>query len=160
MMPDYELKVGICGCTSQYTGKLEGQTIQIASLRKYPLSQPVTLNLLEVPISEEVDRKQALRDANCHLFLDVGEILPDGMRETELIRFWIADYGAGHGENRLGTRTRRDKGFLNDTEEWFGKRIPSTDVILRGASRVVGTMSPIRFTLWINNLPEPTLRSF
>lgn len=148
-MPDYELRIGICGCTSKWTGKLEGQTIMVPSLGKHPLYQPMTLNLLEVSITEEVDRIQALREANCHLFLDVAD-LGNGMRETELTRFWRTDYG----ENRLGGR-----GGLWE-EAWVGKRSPELAAILRGTGRLIGKMSPMRFLLWTNNLPEPSLKSF
>lgn len=136
-----ELRIGICGCTTRYHGKIGGQQVIIKRLGKEILVSPITLTLRETRIPEEDDHLEALQSTECHAFIDVeGE-------ETSLDQVWFTGQ-----QIFVGGRGRGRK------EYWYRNSPPPPSIVLKGLKRLIERLPREEFEPWLELKPTPGLR--
>ncbi|MCH7772241.1 MAG: hypothetical protein IIA49_14705 [Bacteroidetes bacterium] len=92
-----ELRIGICGCTTKYHGRLENQQITVCHLGGEDLNVPITFTLHEVFIPDDQPHEDALQSSRCHFFIDeevnvvginVVQLLPSAHRGEYAVQGW------------------------------------------------------------------------
>lgn len=81
MREPYELRVGVCSCTSAYTGRLDQRVIKLGRIR---------FRLKEVSI-DDADSVRSMIDKRCHFFLDVH--LKPGENQEKKFNSFVVRYG-------------------------------------------------------------------
>jgi len=69
MPMEYELRIGVCGCTTNFHNSLPGQKIFVYHFRDGNSDSPETLRIKVVHIPEQSQRETLLAN-HCHAFLD------------------------------------------------------------------------------------------
>ncbi|MCH7604462.1 hypothetical protein IID24_00470 [Patescibacteria group bacterium] len=105
-----ELRIGICGCTTKYHGRLENQQVTICRLGGEDLNVPITFTLHEIFIPEDKPHEDTLQSSRCHFFIDeevsvtginVVSLLPSAQGDEYVVQGW--------GRKFIGRVWRRQK---------------------------------------------------
>lgn len=144
-----ELRVGICGCSSRYQGKLEGKHISL------PVGDgnddPDLFVLKEVLIPDTRDRRETVRSVRAHFFVDYHTIFRTNEADTELHRNQLIPNGKG----------RREKLYIAgwfvgwQVKVWRRKSGVRTSTILNGMERLMSCMTAEKRRVWLSRMtPE------
>ena len=82
-----ELRIGICGCTSVYTGRLADRIISLGRVR---------FRLKEIPVDDS-DPLRDIYSKRCHFFLDVHRVSVNGV---DKFNTFIVRYEASHPKRK------------------------------------------------------------
>ena len=136
------LRIGICGCTTKYHGRIQGRRVAIRRLGKSRLPHPITFRLREFPIPED-DQQTSLRLFRCHAFLDVhreyywrGSGYAVTLFRQEILRDTLG---------RERTATHWDPECYRD---WLRKKPPSTNTTIRALRELIQGMGKTKFLRW------------
>ena len=156
MNEETALRVGICGCSQRYHGKLDGQQIVVSSLGGQALPEPRVFRIEEVFVRDNRQR-QVLKAARCHLFLDFHPDDPGGPL-TKLVMNELVSNGPGRGwKLYIGTAGRFTGAFFDfdRKKEWRRKKPPSPRDVVGGMQDMLQKLEPAWFSSWLEKMtPE------
>lgn len=143
------LRIGVCGCSPCYHGKLAGCSFSISRLAGFKLRQPRMFQFREVVVSDGPNRlfRQTLRRFRCHFFLDLHRTYDLGYRVTLKRNFFYN----GPGKT---CRVLIGGGFMdNDTgkfyDEWEQRRPSNPRVVVARLKRMLGSFKVAELDRWL-----------
>ena len=127
------LRLGVCHCTTQFHGQLEGWEFDISSLSRLFLLQERFIG-----DNQRVD----LRMHRCHFFLDVHE--RDGLYRTTLLLNNLVSNGAGRG-----WRIYIGGAYRDFEKSWHGEELPTPQTIVEAIPELILRRGVERFPGWL-----------
>lgn len=151
---DMTLRVGICGCSSYYKGRFEGQKLSVP----IPGNRKITFTVKEFLILKGKKRRNTIRDARCHFFLDLhkeGKKIHVSVGRNQLISNGLGRTDKLYMAGGIG----KEPDFYDvdkiQQRDWKEEKPVNTRVIIAGIRSILINMEPTDFQTWLSKMtPE------